>query len=313
MERRHFNVRVAHAEISGFVLVSSLGHSTGSKTSSKIPPKRLLLLHGAGVAGELTWNYVTHYLKDWDEILVPDLPGMGSSNVCKSAGEQYLEVSWYCDALHELLAHFEWSEYSIGGYSFGGLIALHLMKPFALISHDQSKVQPQTSSKSESKIKSIALIEPAALLSLDVSILRERGSLYKTLGKQLLITPNDPECYLQFLNVVSPNRKSDKKIDAIAVQRLIARPSALAKGVLTVGSALLEYAHEYVAWHSSVSGCSFVGGLSSSAMHERLEALAIDSIDWSYHEVADTDHGLIYTRPRHIARLMDASLHLGWN
>ena len=39
--------------------------------------RRLVLLHGAGLAGDLTWRLVVNYLTEWDEVLIPDLPGMG--------------------------------------------------------------------------------------------------------------------------------------------------------------------------------------------------------------------------------------------
>ena len=35
------------------------------------PPRRLLLLHGGGVAGKITWSGILPHLKHWNEILVP--------------------------------------------------------------------------------------------------------------------------------------------------------------------------------------------------------------------------------------------------
>jgi len=41
--------------------------------------RKLLLIHGAGVAGEDTWHMLTAFLEHWQEILVPDLRGAGQS------------------------------------------------------------------------------------------------------------------------------------------------------------------------------------------------------------------------------------------
>ncbi len=41
--------------------------------------RRLLLVHGAGVAGRYTWEVLQHFLTGWSEILVPDLRGAGDT------------------------------------------------------------------------------------------------------------------------------------------------------------------------------------------------------------------------------------------
>ena len=46
-------------------------HSKESKT--------LVLLHGAGVGGEITWSDFLPYLTHWQRIVIPDLKGMGDS------------------------------------------------------------------------------------------------------------------------------------------------------------------------------------------------------------------------------------------
>ena len=40
---------------------------------------RLLLLHGGGVDGRITWSGILPYLANWNEILVPDLRGTGKT------------------------------------------------------------------------------------------------------------------------------------------------------------------------------------------------------------------------------------------
>jgi pimeloyl-ACP methyl ester carboxylesterase len=291
MERRHFNVTTLNAELSGVLLSSN---KTPDRNTSC---RRLLLIHGAGVAGELTWSFVANYLQNWDEILIPDLPSMGGSSFQPriNVGDYFnrgVGFELYIDSLHELLHCFKWDDFSLGGYSFGGLLALHLSEQFSL--------------------RSLALIEPAALLSVRVGDLIDRGRLYHDMGNKILSSPHSESEFLQFLNTVSPDRSSDEKMDALAIKRLMAKPLGLAHGVLAVGEALQAHAADYAVWAPIIPGCSFVGGLSGQSMKERHQLLASKSLEWQFHEIPESDHGLIYTRPRQIARLMDASLHLGW-
>lgn len=291
MERRHFNVTTLNAELSGVLLSSN---KTPDRNTSC---RRLLLIHGAGVAGELTWSFVANYLQNWDEILIPDLPSMGGSSFQPriNVGDYFnrgVGFELYIDSLHELLHCFKWDDFSLGGYSFGGLLALHLSEQFSL--------------------RSLALIEPAALLSVRVGDLIDRGRLYHDMGNKILSSPHSESEFLQFLNTVSPDRSSDEKMDALAIKRLMAKPLGLAHGVLAVGEALQAHAADYAVWAPIIPGCSFVGGLSGQSMIERHQLLASKSLEWQFHEIPESDHGLIYTRPRQIARLMDALLHLGW-
>lgn len=39
-------------------------------------PRRLLLLHGGGVDGAVTWGGILPHITHWQEILVPDLQAM---------------------------------------------------------------------------------------------------------------------------------------------------------------------------------------------------------------------------------------------
>lgn len=295
MERRQFKVQLGSAEISVLALIRQ-SHCTPNLNLS-YKPRRLLLLHGAGVAGELTWSFVANYLQGWDEILIPDLPAMGDSSfnsqidltvfIQKEGGFQL-----YLDTVLKLLEHLKWSDFSLAGYSFGGLLSLHLQDHYSL--------------------RSLALIEPASLLSLSALHLEKRGSIYLEMGRRIISSPDNAAGFLKFLNVVSPASQLDNATSSVAIKRLMANPLGLAYGVMAVGDALQANASSYIGWSSDVPGCSFVGGLSGDPMKERHQKLALDSKNWLYHEVPNTDHGLIYTRPRQIARLMDASLHLGW-
>lgn len=293
MVHHPFKIELSHSVISG-VVISKQGAASNRMEGGG---RRLLLLHGAGVAGDLTWRFVANYLQHWDEILIPDLPAMGASQFNSSVDFQQAfkdgrAFNLYLDSIQELLGYFNWREFSLAGYSFGGLISHHLLSAY--------------------QVRSLALIEPASLLSSSTPHLHTRGQIYQGLGKKILKKPEDKKGFLNFLAAVSPQGKTNTATDDIAVERLMMSPEGLAYGVLAVGQALQANSLDYINWKSDIPGCSFVGGLSGDAMKARHEQLAAESDRWQFHLIPDTDHGLIYTRPRQIARLMDESLHLGW-
>jgi len=246
--------------------------------------RRLLLLHGAGVAGDLTWRFVVNFLKGWDEVVVPDLPGMGGSRFHPDADAS---LKSYLSSINSLVADLGWSEYSLVGYSFGGLLAMH-------------------HSENNPAIKSLALIEPAALLSGDCKDLEQRGRDYSLLSADIRQSDNPAGAVIAFLDLVSPRRDKTSASESVAVKRLLERADALADGVAMVGKALTDNAVWYANWLPSVGGVSLIGGLSSRTMHARHEAL--QSPGWKFCEIEGADHGLVYTRPRQIARILNDSL-----
>lgn len=84
------------------------------------PP--LLLLHGGGLSGR-QWQPQTARLMDY-RCLVPDLPGHGNSEAMGVVG---LEETAAC-VLEVLNRSLDNECVHIVGSSFGGLVALHLLK-----------------------------------------------------------------------------------------------------------------------------------------------------------------------------------------
>ena len=87
--------------------------------------RRLVLVHGAGVAGRYTWEALQHFLNGWSEILVPDLRGAGDTQSLDSKEHPFLVEELVAD-LQALLRHLGWARFDLGGYSLGGLISLLL-------------------------------------------------------------------------------------------------------------------------------------------------------------------------------------------
>lgn len=245
----------------------------------------LLLLHGAGVAGDLTWRFVTQHLKSWSHILIPDLPGVGGSTF---NSDQSPELESYLTPIKELIASRSASELSVGGYSLGGMLAMHLSEQLEL--------------------NHLFLIEPAALLSPDADELLNRADKYLELSERIFSDLHSEDSYRFFLDTVSPGRHKGDQADRLAVERLMKEGAGLAQGVRAAGLSLLENAERYCRWSTSISGCSVVGGLTPESVHERLRLLAGDSPHWLYHIAPGADHSLIYTRPRIIANAMNGVL-----
>ena len=245
----------------------------------------LLLLHGAGVAGDLTWRFVTQHLKGWRHILIPDLPGMGGSAF---HSDQPPELESYLVPIKELIASRDVTELSVAGYSLGGMLAMHLSEQLQL-SH-------------------LFLIEPAALLSPDADELLNRAEQYLDLSDRILADISSENPYRFFLDTVSPCRRKGDQADRLAVERLMKEGPGLAQGVRAAGISLRENAERYCQWNTSISGCSVVGGLTPDSVHERHRVLAEESLRWDCHVAQGADHSLIYTRPRIIANAMNQVL-----
>ncbi|WP_370248918.1 alpha/beta fold hydrolase [Thalassolituus sp.] len=244
-------------------------------------PRRLVLLHGAGIPGDLTWRWVAQYLIGWDEIYIPDLPAMGRS---EWLGSKTPGFSDYQSVLCEWVASEGWQDYDLAGYSFGGLLAMHM-----------ANLHPPGR---------LALIEPASLLSVSVGDLHSRARAYHELSLQL--HESSEKAVVGFLDLVSPRR--NRALDALAVKRLRENVEGLALGVGAVGQALNEHGDWYCTWEPPTKGVSIVGGLSDPGMHRRHQMLAENDENWFFQSLENTDHGLVYTKTREIAKIINSLL-----
>lgn len=249
-------------------------------------PQRLLLLHGAGVAGETTWTFLAHYLTQWDEILIPDLAGMGEAQFLNN---QAPKLQDYVNQVKELLAYFNWPKYEfdIAGYSFGGLVAESLLRhqPFNQLCF---------------------LLEPAMLFSGDCEQVVDKGQCYLRVAKEVLANPSAELPYHHFLDLVSPKREKEGRTERLIIQRLQENAQGLAQALMAITDALNQDCVYYTQWQAPMAGASFVGGLSWDVMHQRHQCLAKESANWHYETVANADHSLVFTRPRSIAAVMNA-------
>ena len=272
MEKHPLNFQSLHCDQHAILLQRASGSG-----------RRLLLLHGAGVAGEITWTYVANYLTEWDEILIPDFAGMGKSRFLH---QQAPRLGDYVQQIEELLSALDWSEYDVAGYSFGGLVAEYWLR--------------------DSDFRGLCfLLEPAMLFSADCLRMQHKAAEYLTVADQIDACADNLQPYRDFLDSVSPHRERHEKSEQITIARLQENATGFAQSLRAVSQALLLECDYYRQWISPWPGVSFVGGLSYNGMQERHYLLARQSRDWHCEIVAGADHSLVFTKPRTIARVMN--------
>lgn len=249
--------------------------------------RKLLLIHGAGVAGEDTWHMLTAFLEHWQEILVPDLRGAGQSEF-PDGGEYPFSVQTLVSDMSALLDQLGWWQFDLGGYSLGGLVSMLLKQRY-----------PDRVGK-QFLLESAVLDRPDWVSTIE---LRQRYS-----SAAVHLRSDDREQGIrQFLDTISPNRKASAQTESVAVSRLARRPLGFAHALDAVTAAINSIDRDaLLASQGDVS--SFIGGLSVELMHQLHLTLAEQMPNWHYFMVPGTDHSLPFQKPRQIARIMNAEL-----
>lgn len=281
-------------------LAYSLYRRTGSANQNKI-----LLLHGAGVAGELTWTFIANYLEHWDEILIPDLLGMGDS-FFDSDDELSFSIEDISQTLFSLLRHQGWHQFDLVGYSLGGLVALELNREASLEFNQTHQL--------DFKVNKLGLIEPALFSDQSLQAAITFRQAFVPIATQIKQQPDNDQAYIQFLDLVSPKRKSNEKMDKLAVQRLQLRPKGFANALTAVSDyakALDEHKlHNLI--EAIPSGIGIVGGLSNPGLIQAQEKIHKNHLaqqkSWQIEVLPQVDHSLVYVRPKKIAQLLNEYL-----
>lgn len=244
------------------------------------------MLHGAGVAGLDTWSSIIAMLDKWQYILVPDLRGMGET-AHTNAIEKAFNTQQLVTDMETIIQNLGWEAFDLAGYSLGGLIAM-LFK----------QRHPQ-------KIDKQFLLEPGLLDRLHWHESVNLRLSYADVATQLR-TGNAEQAVMQFLSTISPNSKSMKSAQKLAIQRLMQRHLGFANALECVNQAAQSIDRErLVADQNRV--VSMIGGLSVESMHQYHQVLADKHHNWRYYSIAGTDHSLPYQKPRQIARLFNES------
>ena len=278
MEHHPFNIRTAIAHQHGMIY----------RSSDATTRRRLVLLHGAGIAGEMTWTYVVNYLKSWEEVLVVDFAGMGKSafHDCEAP-----TLNEYVVQISELLSALDWQTFDLAGYSFGGMITSRLVYEHP-------------------GVGLCFLLEPALLSGTTPESLLDKAQRYRTMAGWLDQHPNDQAMYRQFLDIVSPKRRANAASDRIAISRLKPNQVGFCQALRAVSETIESSPDALLNWQSPKPGMSFVGALSSDEMRLRQQQLEASNPDWFGQVINGADHSLVFTHPKPVARLMDERLTL---
>lgn len=252
--------------------------------NNKAPPRRLLLLHGGGVAGKITWGGILPHLNHWNEILVPDLRGTGKTRY-PDHKEHAFEAEDVVADMTALLDHLTWRKFDLGGYSYGGMIAMLL-----------KAARPSTVGK-------IYLIEPALLVKMNDEESTRSREIILHAAKRLRDLENIGEGLELFLDAISPQRIRGSKNEEIIRERLSHRPAGLASAIECVSRAAKQLDRTaLIAAQANVS--SFIGGRSHPEIYRRCLEIAADRNDWACHLIQGADHALPFQKPKLIAELM---------
>ncbi|MBJ7550640.1 alpha/beta fold hydrolase [Marinomonas ostreistagni] len=249
-----------------------------------------LLLHGAGVAGELTYGPMLEHLNHWRWLLIPDLTGMGES-YHSSKLESPVSIESLTDELDELLEHLSWHEFDIIGYSLGGLVGLNLnSKRF----------------KKRSERHRMVLMEPASLDRECVNTLAEVRQRYKLASKTIRETGDVELGVAHFMDGVSPNRRKHPVAEATTQSRLAHRPIGFSYALDAVTNwverivkdpnmrfDLVDHAEEVLL---------FSGALSHSLLLDHYDLIVNGRDGWKHISMAGCDHSLPFQKPRQIAK-----------
>lgn len=250
--------------------------------------RKMLMLHGAGVDGALTWEPTLHRLHSWGELLVPDLRGMGESHPVSGIEQSFLIDEVVAD-VRALLDHLAWFEMDLAGYSFGGLVAMLLkqQRPSAFLN--------------------TYLLEPAFMERLDQSEMVQVRQSYSDAAKMMREVEPCTLGITQFLDLISPRRSKSARVEQATVHRLQKRVLGLSYALDAVTEAVrrLERA-PILAAQSDVH--SFVGHKSLLSMQQCHQAQTLLRPDWRYHEVVGADHSLPFQKPSRVADVMEQSL-----
>ncbi|RCX07656.1 alpha/beta fold hydrolase [Marinomonas foliarum] len=248
-----------------------------------------LLLHGAGVAGEITFSPMMPYFTQWRWMLVPDLKGMGDS-FHHHGEEGAVSIAELTDEVEALLSHVEWDDFDVVAYSLGGLVALNL--------NYQRSVQGKMNAK-------MALFEPASLDREDLSTLMDVRQKYRHASKLIRDTGDVELGVASFMDGVSPNRRKHPVAEATTQSRLAHRPFGFAYALDAVTDQVEIMANQphirQVMIDSSEQVFLFSGELSHEALRQHYDLLSERNAAWQHKTMSACDHSLPFQKPRQLA------------
>ncbi len=121
--------------------------------------RTLVLLHGFGEDARV-WDEQAAFLQGHYSLIIPDLPGSGSSSLLT---KENVSIDDYADCIYQLLIHEQISSCTMLGHSMGGYITLAFAEKYASMLEAFGLIHSTASADSEEKKKTrekgIAFIE----------------------------------------------------------------------------------------------------------------------------------------------------------
>lgn len=247
---------------------------------------RLLCIHGAGVAGQLTYEYICYYLSQYREVLVPDLLGMGDSD---SADKSWLDLDDYLQGLLAVLEVEQWQAFNLCGYSLGGLLAakfnLHYGKRYT--------------------VDETLLIEPALFDDIDIEQTRRFRRHYRQIALDIQAGQDADECIVRFLDLVSPKRPKNARSEKMTIRRLGHRVNGFAQALYAVAQAAESIDRDALVLAQKPNVTVLLGQNSYPNMLQCHKEIQLIYPWWRTQIIAGTDHSMPYQKPRRVAEVLD--------
>ncbi|RDL43928.1 alpha/beta hydrolase [Marinomonas piezotolerans] len=255
--------------------------------------KCCVMLHGAGVAGELTYKPIVEFSSLWRWVLIPDLNGMGQS-YHEGQLEGPLDIETLANDMDALITHLGWRNFDLVGYSLGGLVALQL--------NAIRKARGEESHK-------LALMEPAGLDRACVETLATFRQRYKLASNTIRETGDVELGIAHFMDGVAPNRRKHPVAEATTQSRLAHRPIGFSYALDAVTHFVEEMSEDETIRPALLSAAPEVlllsGGLSHELLHEHYDVLAQEREGWQHIQITGCDHSLPFQKPRQVARQLE--------
>ncbi|MCK0715387.1 alpha/beta fold hydrolase [Chromohalobacter sarecensis] len=244
----------------------------------------VVMLHGAGVAAELTWGPMVTYLDTWRTFLMPDLRGMGATRAADGR-ERPFSLDEVVDDVEALLDAQNIDQCDVMGYSFGGLVAMRLKQRLG------------------ARIGRMMLLEPALLEREDHATMVRVRDGYAEAARAIREAPTPEAGIVAFLDLIAPHRSRNPRAERMMIRRLAHRPLGFANALDCVTDAVRHLDRDALL-EAQCDVTSVVGGKSLAAMQAYHAALARHRTDWRYIELPGTDHSLPFQKPRRLAALL---------
>ncbi len=249
----------------GYKLAGRIYHRNSSAN------RKLLLLHGAGYGGEITWFPLVKNLDHWSEIWVPDLRGCGGTMAASGVEESFSIAEVLGDILY-ILGQLEWKQFDIVGYSFGGIISLLL-----------NYYYPDYVSRH-------LVIEPPLLSVSDEKVAWYKDQLNQSMN--LILDNQVREGSERFFDLIAPHRrKANINIFSSSIKS-IARPIGFACMIKSVIDAFEKFDRNKIV--SKINDLIYaLCSNSPSYVQAYVNELLVSHPNWTLLTLQDIDHGFI--------------------